>query len=123
MSIFAQALEFEAGQRNWLLQQDALHTAASVRLRQQVAASQAAVEAQRTNQLADWAAEEQEQALRHHQASTLQPQVPTPKSLLKLACIAVACLCFLSGVILDNSNLGRSTLQVDVCALCTLSWS
>ncbi|KAL3152259.1 hypothetical protein ABBQ32_001336 [Trebouxia sp. C0010 RCD-2024] len=63
------ALEFEAGQRNWLLQQDALHAAASARLRQEVAASQAAVEAQRTNQLADWAAEEQEQALKQHQAS------------------------------------------------------
>lgn len=78
MPVFAQALEFEAGQRNWLLQQDALHTAASVRLREQVAASQAAVEAQRTNQLADWAAEEQEQALKHHQASAPQLQVLSP---------------------------------------------
>lgn len=70
---FAQALEFEAGQRNWLLQQDALHTAANVKLRHQVAASQAAVEAQRTSQLADWAAEEQEQALKRHQACLPQP--------------------------------------------------
>ncbi|KAL0019139.1 hypothetical protein WJX79_008487 [Trebouxia sp. C0005] len=62
------ALEFEAGQRNWLLQQDALHAAAETRLRQEVAASQAAVEAHRTNQLADWAAQEQEDALRLHQA-------------------------------------------------------
>lgn len=85
-SIFAQALEFEAGQRNWQLQQDALHTAASVKLRQQVAASQAAVEAQRTNQLADWAAEEQEQALKKHQASAPQPQALMP------ACTAVASL-------------------------------
>ena len=77
MSIFVQALEFEAGQRNWLLQQDALHTAASVKLRQQVAASQAAVEAQRSNQLADWAAEEQEEALKHHQART-PPGTPKP---------------------------------------------
>ena len=32
-----------------------------------MAASQAAVEAQRTAQLSDWAAEEQENSLRHHQ--------------------------------------------------------
>ncbi len=62
-----QALEFEAGQRNWLLQQDAVHTAAEMRLRQEVAASQAAVEAHRTNQFADWAAQEQEDALRLYQ--------------------------------------------------------
>lgn len=55
-----------------------MHTAASVKLRQQVAASQAAVEAQRSNQLADWAAEEQEQALKHHQASPPQGP-PSPK--------------------------------------------
>lgn len=67
--LWLQALEFEAGQRNWLLQQDALHAAAEMRLRQEVAASQAAVEAHRTSQLADWAAQEQEDALRLHQVS------------------------------------------------------
>lgn len=67
--LWLQALEFEAGQRNWLLQQDALHAAAETRLRQEVAASQAAVEAHRTNQLADWAAQEQEDALRLHQVT------------------------------------------------------
>lgn len=66
-SAVVQALEFEAGQRSWLLQQDALHAAAATKLRQEVQASQAAVEAQRANQLADWAAEEQEHALRQHQ--------------------------------------------------------
>ncbi len=65
----AQALEFEAGQRNWLLQQDALHAAAKMRLRQEVAASQAAVETHRTNQLADWAAQEQEDTLRSYQVT------------------------------------------------------
>ena len=60
--------------------------AASVKLRQQVAASQAVVEAHRTNQLADWAAEEQEQALKKHQASAPQPQALMP------ACTAVASL-------------------------------
>lgn len=67
--LWLQALEFEAGQRNWLLQQDALHAAAEMRLRQEVAASQAAVEAHRTNQLADWAAQEQEDTLRLHQVT------------------------------------------------------
>ena len=67
MWLCVQALEFEAGQRNWLLQQDALHAAAEARLRQEVAASQAAVEAHRTAQLADWAAQEQEDTLRLHQ--------------------------------------------------------
>ena len=62
-----QALEFEAGQRSWQLQQDATHAAARVQLRQEVASSQAAVEAQRAAQLAEWAAEEQEDAVRHHQ--------------------------------------------------------
>lgn len=62
-----QALEFEARQRSWALQQDALHVAAQTQLRQEVAASQAGVEAQRTAQLADWAAEEQEHALKRHQ--------------------------------------------------------
>ena len=62
-----QALEFEAGQRSWQLQQDALHAAAEVQLRQEVAAAQAAVEAQRTAQLADWAAQEQEDTVKHHQ--------------------------------------------------------
>ena len=68
--LWLQALEFEAGQRNWLLQQDALHAAAEMRLRQEVAASQAAVEAHRTNQLADWAAQEQEDTLRLHQVTS-----------------------------------------------------
>lgn len=86
-SAHAQALEFEAGQRNWLLQQDALHAAASARLRQEVAASQAAVEAQRTNQLADWAAEEQEQALKQHQASRVPTALPCPT----LPCPAPPC--------------------------------
>jgi len=67
--LWLQALEFEAGQRNWLLQQDALHAAAEMRLRQEVAASQAAVEAHRTCQLADWAAQEQEDTLRLHQVT------------------------------------------------------
>ena len=66
-----QALEFEAGQRSWQLQQDATHAAAKVQLRQEVASSQAAVEAQRAAQLADWAAEEQENSVRHHQVCCL----------------------------------------------------
>lgn len=66
-AVAVQALEFDAGQRSWALQQDALHAAAQQQLKQEVAASQAAVEAQRTAQLADWAAEEQEDALRRHQ--------------------------------------------------------
>lgn len=66
-AVAVQALEFEAGQRSWALQKDAMHAAAQQQLRQEVAASQAAVEAQRTAQLADWAAEEQEDALRRHQ--------------------------------------------------------
>ena len=82
-----QALEFEAGQRNWLLQQDALHSAASTRLRQEVAASQLAVEAQRADQLADWAAEEQEQALKQHQVSTVVSKTPSIAGTLANVCI------------------------------------
>ena len=62
-----QASKFDLAEPSWQLQQEALPAASEVELRQEVAAAQAAVEAQRTAQLADWAAQEQEITVKHHQ--------------------------------------------------------
>ena len=111
-----QALEFEAGQRNWLLQQDALHAAAETRLRQEVAASQAAVEAHRTAQLADWATQEQEDALRLHQVSCalLDPRAGNEADLQCVQCSVGSSVCTFSRMIMSCEYTSEPALAL-VC--------
>ena len=60
-----QALEFQASQRTWQLQQDAHQVAAQAQVKHEVAARQAGMDARRRQLLVQWAAEDEERQLQH----------------------------------------------------------
>ncbi|KAK9816667.1 hypothetical protein WJX72_003486 [[Myrmecia] bisecta] len=62
------ALEFQAAQRTWALQDTATRSAAAARLKQETAARQAKAEAARQFKLAGWAAEEEARKVQLQQA-------------------------------------------------------
>ena len=59
-----QALEFQASQRTWQLQQDAHQAAAQAQMKHEIAARQAGIAARRRQQLVQWA-EDEERQLQH----------------------------------------------------------